>query len=62
MTYGVGLVVGKGPGLPKVLMLLYCTCSLTDSSSYLSTSFHVLQRSRKLRRLVANPDRAASDG
>lgn len=24
MTHGVGLVVGKGPGLPKVLIFPYC--------------------------------------
>ncbi|CAF3596541.1 unnamed protein product [Fusarium graminearum] len=49
MTHGVGLVVGKGPGLPKVLIFPY-------------SSFHVLQHSRKVRRPVANPDRDVSDG
>jgi hypothetical protein len=61
MTHGVGLVVGRGPGLPKVLMVPYRR-PLDLFSQHIPASFHVLQHSRKVRRLVANPDRTASDG
>lgn len=60
MTHGVGLVVGNGPGLPKVLMFLYRAGLLIDPYSiHQPHPFHLL---RKVRRLVANPDRASSDG